>query len=131
MNSIAHILVGILFLGAQSCGGPEVTSSTDAASDGVADAEVGGSDAALDTELPEAFSCLTDVTCSFGLICEQNACVELPCTSRDQCLAGSRACVVVESKSVCALVECGCDECAVCDIGQVCNNGKCGVPRSD
>lgn len=126
MSSRTQVLLALLSVVTPSCSGPETTSPADATSaDGVADADA---EVEADGELPMPESCLTDFMCTFGLVCERDACVELPCATRDHCLVGSRACIVVESKSVCALVECGCIDCEACDIGQICNNGTCGVP---
>lgn len=124
-KSVIPIAPFLLAIGAAlslGCAGPDTTSPTD--SDSAADVELSEADVA-DGDLPGAESCISDFSCSFGLVCERDECVELACSTREHCLVGTRACVVVESKSVCAQVECGCVDCQACELGSICNNGKC------
>lgn len=70
-------------------------------------------------------SCSADNDCAFGLVCGGETCVELPCNSIADCTSGNQACVTVNDGQYCAAVECGCPECDLCPIGEVCTNGFC------
>lgn len=72
-------------------------------------------------------SCQSDGDCEFGLICAGEVCEALPCTGIGDCTNGDQACVTVNNGQYCAAVECGCPNCDLCPIGQMCVNGACGM----
>ena len=74
--------------------------------------------------------CATDSECTFGLICQAEACVALPCAGIADCTSGDQSCVSVNDGQFCAAVECGCANCDVCPVGQVCAAGMCGAAAS-
>jgi Cys-rich repeat protein len=70
--------------------------------------------------------CTSDGQCEFGLVCANEICEALPCNGIGDCTNGDQACVTVNGGQFCAAVECGCPNCDVCPVGEVCSNGICG-----
>lgn len=75
-------------------------------------------------------SCKVDPDCPRGYVCDGSVCGQLPCDGSADCLNGDQACITVGQNDFCSAVECGCANCDLCPLGEVCDNGLCEAPST-